>query len=118
MLKFIFDYHFFLQNLPALELLDISYNSLRTFDFDYFDQVGTLRHLTVNASHNNIMELIDNVTSFIGSREQGNFCTFLNALSISSFKIFQIHVTLSFQGALCTTQVSKFLIYLIIIYQE
>lgn len=29
----------YFQNLPELETLDLAYNKLTTFDFDYFDQV-------------------------------------------------------------------------------
>lgn len=48
------------QNLPELELLDLAYNALQTFDFEYFDQVGTLSTLRVNVSHNSIFELTSN----------------------------------------------------------
>lgn len=30
---------FSFQNLPEMEKLDLAYNSLLSFDFDYFDQV-------------------------------------------------------------------------------
>lgn len=40
------------QNLPDLEFLDLAYNQLPEFDFTWFDQVGTLAALKVNASHN------------------------------------------------------------------
>lgn len=64
--------HFFcpLQNLPDLTTLDLAYNNLRNFDFDFFDQVGTLSTLSVNVSFNKITELRDN-SSFISNREQG-----------------------------------------------
>lgn len=61
----------FFQNLPELTELDLAYNSLREFDFDYFDQVGTLSALKVNCSHNKINELKDNST-FLTVRENGN----------------------------------------------
>lgn len=42
-------FHLFsFQNLPEMEKLDLAYNSLLSFDFDYFDQVyhraGTLHN--------------------------------------------------------------------------
>lgn len=61
-----------LQNLPELARLDLSYNYLKQFDFDFFDQVGTLTNLMVNVSHNHLSDLSDNTTSFINLREQGN----------------------------------------------
>lgn len=64
-----------LQNLPSLNSIDLAYNQLKSFDFDYFDQVGTLRHLTVNVSHNHIMDLNDNLTAFVNNRDQGNLST-------------------------------------------
>ncbi|KAL1381418.1 hypothetical protein pipiens_013476 [Culex pipiens pipiens] len=44
-------------NLPELEKLDLAYNQLPTFDFDYFDQVGSLTSLEVDVSHNQIKSL-------------------------------------------------------------
>jgi hypothetical protein len=70
--------HFPFQNLPSLGFLDLSYNSLKGFEFDWLDQVGSLRHLLVNVSHNNIPELNDNATTFINPREQGECSTNLN----------------------------------------
>lgn len=61
-----------LQNLPHLNFLDMAYNELRNFDFDYFDQVGTLTNLKVNVSYNSLSDLFDTTTSFISNREQGN----------------------------------------------
>lgn len=49
------------QNLPELEDLDMSYNKLTTFDFNMFDQVGTLSIFRVNVSHNSLKELQVNV---------------------------------------------------------
>lgn len=57
------------QNLPELEHLDLAYNNLRDFDFDYFDQAGTLSALKVNVSFNKISELKDNSTAFMMNRE-------------------------------------------------
>lgn len=51
-------------------MLDLAYNNLRNFDFDFFDQVGTLSTLSVNVSFNKISELRDN-SSFISNREHG-----------------------------------------------
>ncbi|XP_055588501.1 chaoptin isoform X2 [Uranotaenia lowii] len=45
------------QNLPELEKLDLAYNLLTVFDFDFFDQVGSLTSLEVDASHNRIKVL-------------------------------------------------------------
>ncbi|XP_062700932.1 chaoptin-like isoform X2 [Aedes albopictus] len=45
------------QNLPELEKLDMAYNALPSFDFDYFDQVGSLASLEVDVSHNRISAL-------------------------------------------------------------
>ncbi|XP_062537568.1 chaoptin [Armigeres subalbatus] len=45
------------QNLPELEKVDLAYNALTSFDFDYFDQVGSLTSLEVDVSHNRIMAL-------------------------------------------------------------
>lgn len=52
------------QNLPELEHIDLAYNSMNYFDFDYLDQVGTLGSLTVNISHNLINSLVDNSSNF------------------------------------------------------
>lgn len=49
------------QNLPELEDLDMSYNKIKSFEFSMFDQVGTLSIFSVNASHNNLKDLIVNV---------------------------------------------------------
>lgn len=58
------------QNLPELRVLDLSFNKLKSFDFDYFDQIGTLSHLMVNASYNLIQELSDNSSANLNT-EQG-----------------------------------------------
>lgn len=60
------------QNLPELEDLDISYNELTSFDFNMFDQVGTLSIFRVNASHNKLKELLVNVPLTFAS-EAGKF---------------------------------------------
>ncbi|XP_072751646.1 chaoptin isoform X2 [Anoplolepis gracilipes] len=65
------------QNLPDLEFLDLAYNNLREFDFASFDQVGTLSSFKVNVSHNEILKLWNNSTTFtptsaIGSTVQSN----------------------------------------------
>lgn len=52
------------QNIPELEYIDIAYNSLNYFDFDYLDQVGTLASLKVNISYNKINSLVDNSSNF------------------------------------------------------
>ncbi|CRK93089.1 CLUMA_CG006599, isoform A [Clunio marinus] len=80
------------QNLPALGILDLAYNSLRSFDFDYFDQVGTLKHLLVNVSHNHIMELTDNTSSYSNFREQDPCNDFISGSSIhhSNIKILDL----------------------------
>lgn len=54
----------YFQNLPELQLLDLAYNSMSYFDFDYLDQVGTLAALNVNISHNIINSLVDNSSNF------------------------------------------------------
>ncbi|XP_015117217.1 chaoptin [Diachasma alloeum] len=53
------------QNLPDLEFLDMAYNQLPEFDFEWFDQVGTLAALKVNASHNGITRLKINSSSYL-----------------------------------------------------
>jgi Leucine-rich repeat (LRR) protein len=55
--------------LPELRLLDLSFNKLKEFDFDYFDQIGTLSYLTVNVSHNVIHELSDNSSMSLNTLE-------------------------------------------------
>lgn len=60
------------QNLPELEFLDLAYNSMKSFDFTMFDQVGTLAHLKVNASHNKIRDLLLDSSSFTMGRESGS----------------------------------------------
>jgi hypothetical protein len=92
----------------------MSFNQLKTFDFDFFDQVGTLTSLMVNASYNDLWELSDNTTSFISAREQGKnhkvILTTLHAHHI--FKnIFQIYVMIFLQDLFILTL--KFWTYLI-----
>jgi hypothetical protein len=58
----------------------MSYNKLKNFDFDWLDQVGTMK-LLVNVSHNAITELNDNAT-FVNPREQGIFSTITDALRL------------------------------------
>ncbi|XP_055716156.1 chaoptin [Phlebotomus papatasi] len=60
------------QNLPETEIIDLAYNSLNYFDFEFFDQVGTLSTLKVNVSHNKINYLFDNKTFFSPGREYGS----------------------------------------------
>jgi hypothetical protein len=94
------DFQPFFQNLPSLGFVDLSYNQLKSFDFDFFDLVGSMANLkgmlvilsllstqnllhpnpfpsmnyfSVNVSHNRIMELTDNTTSFLNNRDQGQF---------------------------------------------
>lgn len=62
------------QNLPELDDLDMSYNELTSFDFNMFDQVGTLSIFRVNASHNKIKDLRVNVPMTFPS-ETGKFYT-------------------------------------------
>lgn len=92
---------FTLQNLPRLNFLDMSFNQLKTFDFDFFDQVGMLASLKVNVSHNDLWELNDNTTSFISAREQGNNCHFsLHAddmINVKNNLNYQIYAMISFQ---------------------
>lgn len=52
------------QNLPEVEAIDLAYNSMDYFDFDYLDQVGTLASLKVNISYNKINSLVDNSSNF------------------------------------------------------
>lgn len=54
----------FFQNLPEVEHIDLAYNSMDYFDFDYLDQVGTLASLKVNISYNKINSLVDNSSNF------------------------------------------------------
>lgn len=54
----------FFQNLPEVEHIDLAYNSMDYFDFDYLDQVGTLASLRVNISYNKINSLVDNSSNF------------------------------------------------------
>lgn len=54
----------FFQNLPEVENIDLAYNSMDYFDFDYLDQVGTLASLRVNISYNKINSLVDNSSNF------------------------------------------------------
>lgn len=50
----------------------MAYNSLHEFDFHYFDQVGSLSALAINASHNNIIELSTNFSNIpFGRNEHG-----------------------------------------------
>lgn len=61
------------QNLPELEDLDMSYNSLNKFDFSMFDQVGTLSMFRLNVSHNKISDLqIKKDDNF--NLEPGKYC--------------------------------------------
>ncbi|XP_033217135.1 chaoptin-like isoform X2 [Belonocnema kinseyi] len=55
------------QNLPELEFLDLAYNDLNDFDFNYFDQVGTLSSFKVNVSHNEISHLSVNSSTYSSS---------------------------------------------------
>lgn len=73
------------QNLPELEDLDISYNEVPSFEFNMFDQVGTLSIFRVNASYNKIRDLRVNVPMTFPS-EAGKFHT-----CISIFNILLIH---------------------------
>ncbi|XP_013100006.1 chaoptin isoform X1 [Stomoxys calcitrans] len=59
------------QNLPKLEVLDMAFNMLPNFNFDYFDQVGTLSNLMVNVSHNQIKMLMHN-SSWTGRGDHGS----------------------------------------------
>lgn len=45
------------QNLPALEELDLAYNTINELDFAMLDQVGTLSSLRLNMSHNHMFHL-------------------------------------------------------------
>ncbi|XP_037026425.1 chaoptin isoform X1 [Bradysia coprophila] len=79
------------QNLPELEVLDLAYNKLTNFDFDYFDQVGTLSSLRVNMSHNTIVELADNNTGYGLSRGEhdSNSCH-AGSISHSNVKVLDL----------------------------
>ncbi|XP_065570091.1 chaoptin-like [Artemia franciscana] len=52
------------QNLPKLEELNLAYNELKNFDIDILDQVGTLATLNIDLSHNSIVNLTTNGSSW------------------------------------------------------
>ncbi|XP_051160683.1 chaoptin isoform X1 [Leptopilina boulardi] len=60
------------QNLPDLEFLDLAYNDLNEFDFNYFDQVGTLSSFKVNVSHNEISHLSMNASMYTSTINMGS----------------------------------------------
>lgn len=64
------------QNLPELEDLDMSYNSLNSFEYTMFDQVGTLGMFQLNVSHNFISNLAFNIVENYG-RESGTLDLFV-----------------------------------------
>ncbi|KAJ6640078.1 Chaoptin, partial [Pseudolycoriella hygida] len=86
-------WHLEAMSLPELEVLDLAYNKLTNFDFDYFDQVGTLSSLRVNISHNNIVELVDNNTGYGLSRgEHGSiYHSYIKVLDLSHNNVTKIY---------------------------
>lgn len=45
------------QNLHHLQRLELAFNRLESLNFAAFDSIGTLSHLTIDASHNNLQAL-------------------------------------------------------------
>lgn len=98
------------QNLPELQLLDLAYNSLPNFDFNYCDQViliflhlyklsvirnqffqvGTLSALRVNVSHNDMFELSTNQTTSGRTDHGKKAIEFILLISYTSHQQIQI----------------------------
>jgi Leucine-rich repeat (LRR) protein len=49
------------QNIHRLQTLNLGYNRISSVNFAAFDSIGTLSHLTIDLSHNNLQVLIKRI---------------------------------------------------------